>query len=146
MTDRWARLWEALDEGIRLQVTDDPNVVGFHYEDGSTNTVEWRQGEWTMMDNKKRKGTKMSKKDKGPMTIRARPRDVDERKRKPGERTLVTYRRAVKEWAIDAYDAKGKWLFTHYNPKPMNEMSAKRLAKNWFPKDARQIPDADGGL
>jgi hypothetical protein len=68
-----------------------------------------------------------------PVKLFARPRDTDERNRKPGERTLETYR-LTKEWVVECFDSCGNWLWTYFGPKPLSQRRAKDLAKNWVPK------------
>jgi hypothetical protein len=56
-----------------------------------------------------------------------RPRDVDESKRKPGERTLESYR-VGGPWVVECFNAKGKWLYTYYGKRNMSRAVAIRKA------------------
>jgi hypothetical protein len=53
----------------------------------------------------------------------ARPRDPDANKRKPGERTLESYR-ADGPWVVDCFDAHLAWKYTFYGMRSMSRKQA----------------------
>lgn len=55
----------------------------------------------------------------------ARPRDPNESKRKPGERTLESYR-ADGPWVVDCFDAHLAWKYSFYGKRSMNHAQAVR--------------------
>jgi hypothetical protein len=57
----------------------------------------------------------------------ARPRDPDESKRGPGERTLESYRKSG-PWVVDCYNAQGKWIYAYYGPRNMSRATSIRKA------------------
>lgn len=46
--DKWQKLWQILEPGELIQVTNDTNKVIVQYGDGSKNSFEYRNGEWVV--------------------------------------------------------------------------------------------------